>query len=386
MKNRMKALFLAPLMLLALAACGGCAQAKDEDVLTPAEAEQPTEELEPTPEPTPTPVPTPEPEYRLTKIVDEGDEYTFFYGQGGYLPTEILRNGESYKTFSYDEEWRITSYEDSYESNTFVYDENGNLVENITVYYDAGETNSERMIIYAYDDAGNSIRTGVTDADHSTVVQQAYDEMGNCIRGERTDSFTDGTVRTSLSEDIYTYDEAGNCIRREETLQNADGTVWASTYECTYTYDESGNCILKEETYTASDGTVTSSAIQTFDEEGRRLSQVTTGADGKVSAETYAYNEDGRTTIMADNGDMYIKYDIPLLDVDWSRYTSYNGDGTSFTIGTCGVALGDFYSSRFSAGISSDSEPTMTYDENGYLVKVEGSEGETMELTYEPVA
>ena len=287
------------------------------------------------------PEPTPEPEYRLVKVVSQGTEYTFTYGQGGYLPTEILRNGAPYVTAAYDENLNFTEYS------------------------------------YAYEFEGQEV------ADVETYAS-TYDEAGNCVRVEKDVTYGDGLHSNVITE--YTYDEAGNCVREEGTTDYGDGDVSTSVTE--HTYDDAGNCVREEYTHTVSDGATSTKVTElTYDEDGRILSETITEDSGESSGTTYTYGENGRTTKTYDNGDMTTTYEDPLLVVSWYIETITAPDGSAITHKDCILSLEDNMGMWiFQAGCACDGEPTLTYDGNGYLVRLTGTGGETVELTYEPVA
>ncbi len=331
MKKRMFSLTLALSLLLALAA----------PVLAAEEPE-----------------PTPEPEYRLTKVVGQ-TEYTFTYSQGGYLPTEVLSYGATCATASYDEAGRVIAFQDSHSSRAYDYDEDGNCVRSESA-----------------NDFG--------DGPYTYVAEYTYDEAGNRVRKETTDTESSGAVSTSVTE--YAYDDAGDCAREEHTYTDSDGTE--STKVTEYAYDEDGNCVREETTSTESDGSESTGVTEyTYDEDGQVLSEViTSNGEHSMMSYTCTYGEDGRSTKTYDNGKIDTTYETPLVEVIWSTGSTTYSDGSAITYNSCVLLFFDSMGDTLLiTDCNCDGEPTLTYDDNGYLVKVDGGAGNTVELTYEPV-
>lgn len=301
------------------------------------------------------PEPAPEPEYRLARVVIQGAEYTFTYGQGGYQPTEVLQNGVSYATASYDDAGRVTAYQDGHMSDSYVYDENGDCVQ------------KEETV-----DLG--------DGSYTTITEYTYDEGGNCVRSEGTQTGSDGSVYTSVTE--FAYDEDGNCVREEKTGANSDGSM--STEVTEYAYDKDGNRVRTEYTRTDGDEVYTEITENAYDGAGQVLNEVVTVNGEKYSESVYTYSEDSRSiTKTRDNGNVFVEYETQLLDVAWNK-AAYG----SFSTNSCSLALKDSTGSRnlFETSCSCDGDPALTYDDNGYLVRVDGAAGNSIELAYEPVA
>lgn len=275
------------------------------------------------------PEPSPEPEYRLvgvTATYGGSTSYTFVYGQGGYLPTEVS-DGFSGTTASYDEGGRITSYQDAVgTSYTRVYDGDGNLSE---------ETGTNTT----FDEANNEI-TGET---HTTY---AYDANGNRLTAAEESVWDNGSTTSGSTE--YAYDEKGNCVREEHTYIGIDGSEHSYTYTYKYTFDDQGRIAAKTTAYNNND---------------------------PGSAHEYIYDEEGK--LVGTTWDSGKDYYMPLLRGTW-----LGGDFSSFTL----YLVDATESVIFYWACRADSEPMLTYDDNGYLVRVDGTEGSSIELTYEPVA
>ena len=321
---------------------------------------------------------TPEPEYRLVKVtsaygyawLDDIEETSadLTYGHGGCLPTEVLvellSSGGQVKIMAvYDEAGRLTSVQESVPlgvgvpdlggSATYVYDERGDLVETAG---DGGCYEYE----YTYDEDGNCIqekRTGTDGAlcEIAEMTEYIYDEAGNRARAERT---YDYDYSVSPLEDVMEY------IHDEDGSLRDDCTSYTSVIE--YTYDEAGNCIREEETGTRSDGTAfTRTTDRTYGEDGRITTTIKT--DKKEEAST--------------------SYAMPLLSASWTVCTEYASDGPYTSSSIFSVSIKDSAGENaVSFSCFCNGEPTLTYDDNGYLIKADDGAGNYIELTYEPVA
>ena len=308
----------------------------------------------------------PSPEYRLASVVYVSDgyptTYTFTYGQGGYLPTEVTcPNDMSCPiTAVYDEAGRLTALQDGYQTISNVYDEAGDLVrtEQTTDYGDGPTT---------------------------VIAEYVYDEAGNRIRTEQTTDSGDSSA-TVVTE--YTYDEDGSCVYTEQTADYGDSS---NTVVTEYTYDENGNCVREEYTYNyGSDDALSNTVEYTYDSEGRKLNALITDTSGEGNAATYTYtySEDGRSTTQTrDNGSVNVEYKTPLLDTSWQDTSVETVDGTSYTLKRFSLSLkANKDQDIFRTVFHFDSEPSLTYDGNGCLVRVESPDGKYAEFTWEPVA
>ena len=307
------------------------------------------------------PEPTPEPEYRLVKVVqmiDGAAEYvhSFAYGQGGYLPTEVTYvNDPSYPvTITYDEAGRVISYQNQAgTANSWLYDDEGDLAEHSSAFSVLSFT-YEQHIKYTYDEAGNKL-TETSEVDrsdggtYSGQTEYTYDEDGNLLR-ETLEEDAYGESRSSHTE--YTYDDAGNRTGYTKTSTDAAGSE--TTEECAYTY--------------------------TFDEEGRIATETSTKNGEADDTTTYAYDEEGQLIEEAhDSGDVTRYYPSPLFEAEW--VTAPSIEYSNFSLEFLDTAGNSAYRLDFTID-----DPTATYDDNGYLIKVDDGAGETIELTYEPVA
>ena len=107
---------------------------------------------------------------------------------------------------------------------------------------------------------------------------------------------------------------------------------------------------------------------------------MTTYRDGENTGTTaYTYDENGREIGLDSETYSSRSYYVPLLDVDWESYP--RDDYKDFLLSIDDNAGRTVYYWSLSSG-----EPTLTYDDNGYLIKADDGAGNYIELTYEPVA
>ena len=123
----------------------------------------------------------------------------------------------------------------------FVYDDKGNIIEQITIKNTEADPEISRYV-YTYDIDGYLASANYTGYDGYVAAYTFwYDDKGNNTKQIYVDGY--GTY-----EYLMTYDENGNCAR--EVFTDADGEQ--SAYD--YTYDEHGNVV--KEVFTDSDGNV----------------------------------------------------------------------------------------------------------------------------------
>ena len=188
----------------------------------------------------------------------ESVSYTYFASGEVESSTRIFGNGRPLKT-TYDIHGNPLSYvgESSSQEYSYTYDNNGNILEQIYVFKEGG--NSGRVVttktVYTYDDKGNKLTmNGQTGASTFSGTWE-YDDNGNLIHStSTTDNVKESTCvynsngkkisQTDVSqldgkETTYTweYNEMGKA-----TVQKINGKV-----KTMFKYDASGNLTWKRE-------------------------------------------------------------------------------------------------------------------------------------------
>ncbi len=383
--KRALTLILAAAMLLTLAACGGAsAQAKPDPAEAPvmlmplsAAAEPAEEGGEEAPE---EPAPTPAPEYRLTsasvRFADEmwaQYDYTFSYDGSGYLPTSFQRTvldggEETTVTIVYDDAGRITAKDDSDGAHAeYTYDEDGNTT--YTFFGHVAEdgtvtTESETTQVFEDGRLVEEIWSATFYINEKSIpgtctVEYNYDEAGNMIRSDMDYAYEDGTTSTASYE--YEYDDHGKSIRDAYISTDADGNEFSFEAVSTFAYDEHGNVIHEERTQTDQAGgsiTTVYDTEYTYDDAGNILSEKST-----VTSDDSGYSSGA--------------YHLPLLTVQW-----WEDSLTVMLLDSAGHSVFDMNNNR----LYSIDDAELTYDDNGYLTRIDDGAGSYMEFTYGPVA
>ena len=306
-----------------------------------------------------------EPEYRLSKVTgSKGEEITLLYDdEKAYLPSVIQQifqypreDGELYKTveethLSYDEHGWVTSYRSSAESFTCSYDEEGRIIECINTDISGSVT----RYTYTYDEQGyvKSLDIYDTDAEGagpamSVRYENIYETDGKSfVRNE----YRDGQLNDTAS---CTCNEKGQIVGIESTMDD-------SPFSISITYDKEGRVYF----VSAQAGDLLGyyqysyypllTAMETFTDRQ--------GADVIHDFDVFLTdsNQTGKQQIPA------FTFDDPC----WSDFIMYKSQ------------IGGY---MFEAFIDHVDEPQVTFDENGYLTHAEGSDGEYLTFTYEPVA
>ena len=162
-----------------------------------------------------------------------------------------------------------------------LYDEQGNIIENINYYDDGSKLIDENEI----DKYGNitSMKSTIYDAegefDEETIFSRefTYDNNGNVVEEKGYDNGALSYI-TKLE-----YDEDNNLINREE-----DHISFMITY--TYEYDEAGNMVAEK---TNHDGYEVGEKW-TYDENGNVLTWIRQEGNGFSQSQEYTYDEWGR--------------------------------------------------------------------------------------------
>lgn len=288
------------------------------------------------------PVTSAVPEYRLVEVIkDNAAEYTFEYDNGGYLPTVGAYMGSEDIQYTYDDNGRLIHYlNPNYIERSYSYGDNGELLDESDITSGQQGSYGSRTV-YSYGGNGELL----------------HKEFTNLFLGNETLFVYD-----------YTYDENGVLLRLESSSKDAESSS-ASVTE--YTYDGGGDLIKEDTTTTNENGETVSSVEYTYDDEGNTLSETKHNADGGVSyTYTYEYDDEGRVTTEAYTSDSSsnVKRYIytPLLTIQVTERTDFN------------IIQFYLYDSEghdtfptFFQGIISYSAPEFTFDENGYLTRMD---------------
>lgn len=214
--------------------------------------------------------------YKLASLLGDEELLAHFY----WVPVDVTSKG-MVGTHEYDENnLPIKYYVDETLYDTYKYDENGNIIENINV-----EGGYKTTITYEYDEQSRmtSVKYEVNgDYSYGKIF---YNEEGLVVKEEYYDNFS-GTEELDCVVD-YLYNEKGQHYQDIHTY--SDGTVKYSEY----TYDERGNLIKKVSP--AFDGT-TQTETYTYDENNNLLVKYVEFTDGVHWAYEYTYDAEGRVT------------------------------------------------------------------------------------------
>ncbi len=278
-----------------------------------------------------------------------GNKTTYQYDKAGRLKAWIDPNGtvQSFlpspenckkanqgmdtRKIVYDLAGRIASYENSDDSVSITYDENGNIKTvadktgisyrqydalNRLIQYTAPDG---QTVSYRYDPVGNM--TAIIYPDQSEVLYN-YDANNNLI------SVTDWAGRTTWyvydannrvigiskpNGHVVTliYDEAGQLISKDI------GTINDESYSSfTYEYDKVGR--IKSETDIVKNQT----KCYCYDEQSRVISITVTDADGASCEHTFNYDENGNLTVV-DGGEIFV-YDSE------NKLIAHNGESVTY--------------------------------------------------------
>ncbi|MBR1475463.1 MAG: hypothetical protein IJ613_07830 [Muribaculaceae bacterium] len=122
----------------------------------------------------------------------------------------------------------------------YLYDGQGNVIERLEYFFEAGNLSLIHKYAYAFDDNGNvlslTVSQGTGDDQWEVKEVQAnnYDENGR-VTSYVVTQYTDG-AETSASMEEYTYNEKGLLV--ETILSNKQGTAWNKSSRTTITYNE----------------------------------------------------------------------------------------------------------------------------------------------------
>ena len=244
---------------------------------------------------------------------------------------------------------------------SFTYDNGGYLPTKIK---EASAFNETETVI-SYDENGRVMSYQRSGQHPHTYL---YDKSGKLL--EETEMETMVFYNPELDRDIandfiytYTYDEEETCTGYKKTIIDEDGGEESLNYEYEYTYDGAGRIAARSELCA---GKLLNTTTYTYDDGGRLLEETREEPTGDGNLISY-----------------YQYYWMPLLEGIWERASNDWGGFSLFLRDAagrpiCRLCYSDLYEEF--------GEPTLTYDDNGYLVKMDDGNGCTIALTYEPVA
>lgn len=183
-----------------------------------------------------------------------------------------------------------------------VYDDNGNMIEQILIM----NTDTEHQIStykYSYDEEGRRVSANYLSYDGISVsYNYEYDEKGNNVKMKYEDSNV--TLEHSM-----TYDENGRKIRNE-MVENGNTLI----LDISYVADEQQRTVKEIWSYA---GFGEEYIDYTYDAKGNVVKKVFTDLDGDQYTYDYTYDENGSLIheLFTDNdgGQQYVKIEYQLL-------------------------------------------------------------------------
>jgi YD repeat-containing protein len=221
---------------------------------------------------------------------------TVYKYHGEITRTEYNETGVVIKEVITDGDW----------TNTYNYDEYGNLIEKFEEY------NGTTEVIYTleneYDEFGNLIKVTRHDNEYTDVHEYTYDEKGNCILDYEQNY--KGSELLSFWHYKFTYDEKGNCLTELDEYYSAGELSPSYTYYQEFTYDENGNMIKRDH----KSGGYVGSETNEYDALGNKIKNVSYNPDGTIHTYMFQYDENRnlrreRTTFSDSNNIRTIIYE-----------------------------------------------------------------------------
>lgn len=218
----------------------------------------------------------------IASTSDENENTTeYIYDDCGYL-TKIVNSDESFTEYWYTDDYKL-SYEGAYEKNSegiysatsyssYSYDDDGRL----SCYNDSSEGNI--YICYDYNDKG------------VMSVKARYNRETSYSRDYVPTSYIPGYTYESVLN--YTYDENGKLIKIEDTVTN-EVTL--------YTYDENGNIKKVSSCDNSGEEPVITETVYNYGSNNNLLSVKSNGENTYFS-----YDAAGRT-LLTHSGDEYMR-------------------------------------------------------------------------------
>lgn len=267
----------------------------------------------------------------------ESEEMVTIWLRSEYVVSDGNGNVVQQTVYTHDASGRLTEYASTMGFGngryTFTYDEDGNLLEEVTYLDEVDGPNQKETMrnSYRWDIEGNLVSYTQswdgTEANHyeyiygmngkmttmlsrnskgvTTTRDRVYDSRGNIIR----ETIYTGSRSSGETQYIYTYD-AENRLTSETTYTDGkktheelrtyhpDGSMVMRMYQSTrhtehylFFYDEQGN--LQEEAYYR-DGAQINSTIYAYDEHGQMVRKIFYVGDEQKECYNYAYDDAGR--------------------------------------------------------------------------------------------
>lgn len=287
----------------------------------------------------------------LTRLSD-GENYpdktnTYVYDESGNLIKFIEgsgmmgENGEEYSCYveyKYDgNNNKIYEALIDYEGNiaysyTYSYDRNGRLQS--TTYYNTGINNYVKE--YLYNDAGIVISEIEKHDNYTVTTKYVLNDHGDIIKNTRTTETANGKTEVEQTYE-FTYDDAGRVI--EKVSHGLEGDVTTENFE----YNEQGD-IVKAESHSSDNHTEIRETEYVYDENGK-ITKETSTRTAYSQSEMHTEYDDHGNKIRETVGDRSNNYE----------YT-YDESGRIATM------------LRHALGLK-DQKTEYTYDENGNTVK-----------------
>jgi hypothetical protein len=210
---------------------------------------------------------------------DNGNRLTYLqlYWSGGFL------TGNTLYTYTYDENGNnLTSLHQTWEFETWVngslatytYDDNGNMLTSLYQVWENKLWVNSSLNTYNYDTNGNRLTYLRQDWknnawENNRTFTYTYDADGNRLTYLRQEWENDVWENTWLQ--TYTYDTDGNLLTdfREKWVNNS----WRNDWYLTYTYDENKNIIsyLGQYHWMSDEWTHTTMVTNTYDQNSNKL-------------------------------------------------------------------------------------------------------------------
>jgi hypothetical protein len=183
---------------------------------------------------------------------------------------------------------------------SFTYDNDGNILTELTEYWDDTHWGTDWLArtTYTYDGNGNRLMAlsefwSAAQWRNGSRRTYTYDGSGNRLTEVIEHSYDSAWV--AYSRYTYTYDGRGNRLTALSEFWSQDRTEWAFYDRTAYAYDGSGNTLSELNQYWVAQWLNRSRRTYTYDGSGNRLTAVVEGWDGSqwISGSRYAYVYDG---------------------------------------------------------------------------------------------
>lgn len=191
---------------------------------------------------------------RLTKFENKTKTFFFNYDGEGKMSEIIVRNakGENLVNLTYTDDGGYCAifYDDNYTDTytTNIYDENLNKLSYESVFN--GKIKSELSASFTYNDSGKLIHK--SGYNYEADYEYTYDSQGRLIKSVRTETTKAPTIWGTYQDVIktyveeYTYSDTGNLLLhtgKKFTSGNPDGELYEFEEYTDDDYDEHGHCL-----------------------------------------------------------------------------------------------------------------------------------------------